>query len=184
MNPSATTRQIYDYQKVLNASLQYFSNDELAATTWINKYCLKDKSGNFMELTPDDMHQRMATEFGRIEAKYDAKEQISESLSTYGQTRKPLTTDKIYQLFKDFKYVIPQGSVMFGLGNKEVIASLSNCIVVPSVLDSYGGIFIQISNWHNCLKDAAVLVLICLNSDLKMLRYLTPPALQQERFRL
>ena len=141
MNPSATTRQIYDYQEVLNASLKYFSNDELAATTWINKYCLKDKSGNFLELTPDDMHHRMATEFGRIEAKYDAKEQFSESLSTYGKTRKPLTTDKIYQLFKDFKYVIPQGSVMFGLGNKEVIASLSNCIVVPSVLDSYGGIF-------------------------------------------
>ena len=141
MNPSAATRQIYDYQEVLNASLKYFSNDELAATTWINKYCLKDKSGNFLELTPDDMHRRMATEFGRIEAKYEAKEQITESLSTYGQTRKPLTTEKIYQLFKDFKYVIPQGSVMFGLGNKEVIASLSNCIVVPSVLDSYGGIF-------------------------------------------
>lgn len=140
MNPSATTRQIYDYQEVLSSSLKYFDNDELAATTWINKYCLKDKSGNFLELTPDDMHQRMAMEFGRIEAKYNAKEKFSDNLSAYAKSRKPLSTEKIYQLFKDFKYVIPQGSVMFGLGNNEVIASLSNCIVVPSVLDSYGGV--------------------------------------------
>lgn len=140
MDSSATTRQIYDYQEVLKASLKYFNNDELAATTWINKYCLKNRFGNFLELTPDDMHQRMAVEFGRIEAKYESKKQISENLSHYGKTRKPISVEKIYQLFKDFKYVIPQGSVMFGLGNKEVIASLSNCIVVPSVLDSYGGV--------------------------------------------
>lgn len=135
-----TNPKIYDYQEVLEASLTYFNDDELAATTWINKYCLKDKNGNYLEKSPDQMHKRMAGEFGRIEGKYIPTDTVSDNLSTYGKTRKPLTAEKIYKLFKDFKYVIPQGSVMYGLGNKEVIASLSNCIVVPSVLDSYGGV--------------------------------------------
>ena len=130
----------YDYQDVLEACLSYFNNDELAATTWINKYCLKDNKGNYLEKSPDQMHMRMAEQFGRIESKYLVNESVTDNLSAYGKKRKPLTTDKIYKLFKDFKYVIPQGSVMFGLGNTEVIASLSNCIVVPSVLDSYGGV--------------------------------------------
>ncbi|QCX36921.1 adenosylcobalamin-dependent ribonucleoside-diphosphate reductase [Aureibaculum algae] len=132
--------EIYDYQEVLESSLAYFKGDELAATTWINKYCLKDKTGNYKEKSPDEMHLRMAEEFGRIEKNYIPTDKVSDNLSTYGKARKPLTTEKIYDLFKDFKYVIPQGSVMFGLGNKEVIASLSNCIVVPSVVDSYGGV--------------------------------------------
>lgn len=140
MNEQTIVRITYDYQEVLDACLPYFNNDELAATTWINKYCLKDKHGNYLEKTPDDMHQRMAAEFARIESKYKVLETASENLSDYGKKRKPLTTEKIYKLFKDFKYVIPQGSVMYGLGNTEVIASLSNCIVVPSVLDSYGGV--------------------------------------------
>ena len=131
---------IYTYQDVLKTCLDYFGQDELAATTWINKYCLKDKSGNYLEKSPEDMHRRMAKEFGRIETNYLKTDTISDNLSTYGKKRKPLTTDKIYDLFKDFKYVIPQGSVMYGLGNDQVIASLSNCIVVPSVLDSYGGV--------------------------------------------
>ena len=135
-----TERKIYDYQHVLETSLAYFNGDELAATTWIHKYCKKDRNGNFLEKSPDDMHQRMAEEFGRIEEKYILTDSVSENLSAYGKIRKALTTEKIYNLFKDFKYVIPQGSVMFGLGNKEVIASLSNCIVVPSVMDSYGGV--------------------------------------------
>lgn len=135
-----TNTKTYDYNEVLKTSLAYFNNDELAATTWINKYCLKDKHGNYLEKSPDDMHQRMAEEFGRIEKNYIPNDKISDNLSAYGKTRTPLTTEKIYNLFKDFKYVIPQGSVMFGLGNKEVIASLSNCIVVPSVMDSYGGV--------------------------------------------
>ena len=130
----------FDYKEVLETSLQYFNNDELAATTWINKYCLKDKKGNYLEKSPDDMHKRMAEQFGRMESKYLVSESVSDSLSVYGKKRKALTTDRIYKLFKDFKYVIPQGSVMYGLGNNEVIASLSNCIVVPSVLDSYGGV--------------------------------------------
>jgi ribonucleoside-diphosphate reductase alpha chain len=141
MNQIFSTSKAYSYQDVLKASLAYFNNDELAATTWINKYCLKDKSGNYLETTPDEMHQRMAKEFGRVESKYQATEVVTANLSRYGQKRKPLTEEKIYKLFKDFKYVIPQGSVMFGLGNGYVNASLSNCVVIPSVLDSYGGIF-------------------------------------------
>jgi len=130
----------YTYQDVLETSLDYFHGDELAATTWINKYCLKDRSGNYLEKSPEDMHKRMATEFGRIETNYLQTEEKKDNLSAYGKKRKPLTQEKIYNLFKDFKYVIPQGSVMYGLGNDQVIASLSNCIVVPSVLDSYGGV--------------------------------------------
>ena len=140
MSQTLLPTKSYTYQDVLEQSLEYFNNDELAATTWINKYCLKDKQGNYLEKSPDDMHLRMAKEFGRIENKYAFTETVSESLSDYGKNRKPLNETKIYQLFKDFKYVIPQGSVMFGLGNDQVIASLSNCIVVPSVLDSYGGV--------------------------------------------
>lgn len=140
MNSISLSAKTYDYKDVLSTSLKYFNNDELAATTWINKYCLKDKSGKYLEKSPDDMHKRMAEQFGRIEEKYLKSETVSKDLSEYGKKRKPLTTEKVYKLFKDFKYVIPQGSVMFGLGNTEVIASLSNCIVVPSVLDSYGGV--------------------------------------------
>ena len=140
MNQTLSAEKSYTYTEVLKQCLDYFNNDELAATTWINKYCLKDRQGNYLEKSPDDMHLRMAKEFGRIETKYAYTETVSESLSDYGKIRKPLNETKIYQLFKDFKYVIPQGSVMFGLGNHQVIASLSNCIVVPSVLDSYGGV--------------------------------------------
>ena len=140
MNQTLSAEKSYTYTEVLKQCLNYFNNDELAATTWINKYCLKDRQGNYLEKSPDDMHLRMAKEFGRIETKYAYTETVSESLSEYGKIRKPLNETKIYQLFKDFKYVIPQGSVMFGLGNHQVIASLSNCIVVPSVLDSYGGV--------------------------------------------
>ncbi|MBT8395162.1 MAG: adenosylcobalamin-dependent ribonucleoside-diphosphate reductase [Flavobacteriaceae bacterium] len=140
MSKDTLLKEIYTYQDVLSSSLEYFNNDELAATTWINKYCLKDKSGSYLERSPDDMHRRMADQFGRIESKYLIGESSTDNLSAYGKKRKPLTTNKIYNLFKDFKYVIPQGSVMYGLGNNEVIASLSNCIVVPSVLDSYGGV--------------------------------------------
>lgn len=134
------TTKTYNYQDVLTTSLKYFNNDELAATTWINKYCLKDKNGKYLEKSPDEMHKRMAEQFGRIEERYLKTDTVTDNLSVYGKKRKPLTTEKIFKLFKDFKYVIPQGSVMFGLGNNEVIASLSNCIVVPSVIDSYGGV--------------------------------------------
>lgn len=133
--------QSYTYDEVLKASLKYFNNDELAATTWMNKYAVKDSDGNFLELNPDDMHRRMAIEFARIEAKYADRSSVNtENLSEYGRQREQLTEDGIYELFKDFKYSIPQGSVMAALGNKQMIASLSNCVVVPPVFDSYGGI--------------------------------------------
>ena len=131
----------YNYEEVLSTSLSYFKGDELAATTWINKYAVKKSDGTYSELTPDDMHQRMAKEFGRVEARYNKVKTTTEGLSVYGKDRKKLTEKAIYNLFKDFKYVIPQGSVMFGLGNNEIIASLSNCVVIPPVYDSYGGIF-------------------------------------------
>jgi ribonucleoside-diphosphate reductase alpha chain len=140
MIPDTIKNKVYTYQNVLETSLEYFNGDELAATTWINKYCLKDPKEGYLERTPDEMHKRMAKEFGRIETNYIQKESSTNNLSPYGKKRTALTTQKIYNLFKDFKYVIPQGSVMYGLGNHQVIASLSNCIVVPSVLDSYGGV--------------------------------------------
>lgn len=136
-------KKTYVYEEVLAASLEYFNGDELAATTWIKKYAVRNTKGDYLELSPVEMHERMAKEFARIEQNYvkDNEDKTFKGLSKYGQKRSVLTGDKIYQLFKDFKYVIPQGSVMYGLGNNEVIASLSNCIVIPSVEDSYGGIF-------------------------------------------
>ncbi len=134
----ATMKTKYSFEEVLEASLKYFNGDELAATTWINKYALKTKDGKFFEKTPDEMHKRMAKEFARIELKYSDKEK--KAVSEYGQKRNALTQEKIYNYFKNFKYVIPQGSIMFGLGNREVIASLSNCVVIPAPYDSYGGI--------------------------------------------
>ena len=140
---SELVRRTYSYEEVFEASMSYFNNDELACTTWINKYALRASTGEYLELTPDDMHRRMAREFARIENKY-AEPQVEAdltNLSEYGKERSFLDEEKIYNLFKNFNQVIPQGSVMYGLGNNEVIASLSNCIVVPSVEDSYGGIF-------------------------------------------
>jgi len=136
-------QRTYTYEEVLEASLAYFKGDELAATTWIKKYAVRNIKGAYLEVSPDDMHKRMADQFARIEQKYQTQNADNnfENLSEYGNKRSHLSQQKIYNLFKDFKYVIPQGSVMYGLGNKEVIASLSNCIVIPSVEDSYGGIF-------------------------------------------
>ena len=130
---------VYNYNEVLKASLAYFKGDELAATTWINKYAVKDKKGNYLEKSPNDMHRRMSKEFARIEEKYRLKS-LDKDLSSYGKNREELTEEKIYNLFKDFRYIIPQGSVMSTLGNNTMIASLSNCVVVPSAHDSYGGI--------------------------------------------
>ncbi|UZR98680.1 adenosylcobalamin-dependent ribonucleoside-diphosphate reductase [Chondrinema litorale] len=132
----------YSYQEVLEASKAYFSGDELAATTWMHKYSMKDKEGKFLEKSPEDMHRRMAEQFARIEGKYakSITKEKSGKLSTYGKKRKALSFEKVYELFKEFKYVIPQGSVMAALGNTHMMASLSNCVVLPSPYDSYGGI--------------------------------------------
>ena len=137
-------QKTYAYEQVLEASVSYFNGDELAGTTWMNKYAMKDNDGEFVEQTPDDMHRRMAKEFGRIEANYKLKYNLNGSakfLSKYGQEREDLTEEKVYDYFKEFGYIIPQGSVMSSLGNHYQLASLSNCIVVPELHDSYGGVF-------------------------------------------
>jgi ribonucleoside-diphosphate reductase alpha chain len=129
--------------KPLKNHFAYFDGDELAATTWLNKYAMKNKQGAYVESTPDDMHWRMAREFARMEEKYRLNLSLNGSAqlrSAYGQEREDLTEHKIYELFKNFNYVIPQGSVMSALGNKYMIASLSNCVVLPEIYDSYGGV--------------------------------------------
>lgn len=117
--------------------LNYFKNDELVSSVWQGKYALNN------EKTPDDMHRRLAKEFARIEEQYyDKGEQWLDkgNLSNYGSVRPHLQEDDIYNLFKNFKYIIPQGSVMSQLGNS-AIGSLSNCFVIGQPSDSYGGIF-------------------------------------------
>lgn len=133
----------FTYDEVYTASLAYFQGDSLAASTWMNKYAMKTQTGEYLEKTPDDMHKRMAREFARIEEKYKNSSKINGTflkLSKYGKERRDLDFDRIYSLFREFNSVIPQGSVMAALGNSHVLASLSNCVVIPSVFDSYGGI--------------------------------------------
>lgn len=132
----------FTFQEVFNKTLEYFNGDELATNTWISKYCLKDATGHYYELTPDDMHKRMAREFARIERKYKLKDK-NQKISEQYKTIQEINDDEtyIYELFKNFKYIVPQGSVMSALGNPFMIASLSNCVVLPEIYDSYGGIF-------------------------------------------
>lgn len=144
-NPATKSAQetTYTYDEALKKCLAYFKDDELAATTWMNKYAMKNKAGEFLEATPEEMHWRMAREFGRTEERHRQSMYLNgtaELRSAYGKEREALTEEKIFQLFKDFKYVIPQGSVMSALGNTHMIASLSNCVVLPEIYDSYGGI--------------------------------------------
>ena len=120
--------------------LAYFQNDELAAKVWAEKYALKSSTGKWLEITPKEMHIRLAKEFFRIEKKYLKKDSKHEHLSEYGKERKSLTYDSIFDFFNGFKYLIPQGSVMANLGVRNQFSSLSNCVVVPDVFDSYGGI--------------------------------------------
>lgn len=124
--PNAPQRKAYSFEEVLNESKRYFKGDELAARVWANKYALKDSYGNIYERTPDEMHRRIAAELHRIENKYD----------------NPLTEETLYELLRDFKYIVPQGGPMAGIGNKHQIASLSNCFVIGhrNPADSYGGI--------------------------------------------
>jgi len=119
--------------------LEYFKGDELASSVWKDKYAREG------EITPDDMHRRLAKEFAKIEEEYigvllSGTTPVYPDLSDYGKSRDHLTEDSIYELFKDFKYVIPQGSIMANLGSTE-ITSLSNCFVIGQPKDSYGGIF-------------------------------------------
>lgn len=138
--------------------LNYFRGDELAAKAWASKYALRDKNNNMLEKTPDDMHKRMAKQFARIEEKYKDKgipESIFNTLSEYGRNiffSNFLSEDEIYELFKDFKYVIPGGSVMSMLGNPYQIGSLSNCFVIGQPSDSYGGIMYKRTEQAQLMK--------------------------------
>ena len=116
----------FSQDEAFHETLKYFNGDDLAARVWVNKYALKDSFGNIYEQTPDDMHVRLSKEIGRVEKKYV----------------NPLDEQQIYQLLKDFKYIVPQGGPMTGIGNEYQIASLSNCFVVGNAgnSDSYGGI--------------------------------------------
>ena len=116
----------YTYEEAYEASLKYFKGDELAARVWATKYALKDSFGNLYELTPDDMHHRIAGEIARIESKYP----------------NPMSEQEVFDLLKDFRYIVPQGSPMAGIGNDFQIGSLSNCFVIglDGKPDSYGGI--------------------------------------------
>ncbi len=116
----------YSFEEAYEASLKYFGGDELAAQVWVNKYALKDSYGNIYEQSPDDMHRRIARELARIEASYPAG----------------MSEDEIYELLRDFRYSVPQGSPMAGIGNNFQVGSLSNCFVIglDGKPDSYGGI--------------------------------------------
>jgi ribonucleoside-diphosphate reductase alpha chain len=116
----------YTFEEAYAKSLAYFDGDELAAKVWVTKYALKDSFDNIYELSPDDMHKRLAKEIARIEKKYPNS----------------LTESEVFDLIKNFKYLVPAGSPMTGIGNKFQVASLSNCFVLgeDSPADSYGGI--------------------------------------------
>ena len=119
-------KDTYTQEEAFQSSLNYFNGDELAARVWVNKYALKDSYGNIFEKNPDDMHRRLAKEISRIENRYP----------------NPLSEDTIFEVLRDFKYIVSQGGPMTGIGNEFQIASLSNCFVIgnegPS--DSYGGV--------------------------------------------
>ena len=118
--------KIYTLQEAESASKDYFCGDELAARVWSTKYALKDSFGNLFELTPDDMHHRLASEIARIEEKYP----------------NPMSEAELFELMRDFKYIVPQGSPMTGIGNHFQVSSLSNCFVIgqDGSNDSYGAI--------------------------------------------
>ena len=118
--------ETYTFDEAFAASLDYFTGDELAAKVWVNKYALKDAYGNIYEQSPTDMHHRLAREIARVEAKYP----------------NPLSEDELFALFDHFRYIVPQGSPMTGIGNDHQIASLSNCFVigVEGNADSYGAV--------------------------------------------
>src|SRR5690554_6105860 len=119
-------KRTYTNEEAVKASTEYFKGDVLAATVFVNKYALKDSDGNIYEKTPDDMHRRIASEIARVESKY----------------ANPMTESELFDLIKNFTYIIPQGSPMTGIGNPFQIASLSNCFVIGNngESDSYGGI--------------------------------------------
>lgn len=121
-----TVKKTYSFDEALAESIKYFKGDELAANVWINKYALKDSEGNIYESNPDQMHRRLAKEIARVEEKYE---------NSYSE-------EDIYDVLKGFKYIVPQGGPMTGIGNDYQIGSLSNCFVIGNDgnSDSYGGV--------------------------------------------
>ena len=117
---------IYSYDEAMKASLDYFDGDELAARVWVNKYAMKDSNSNLFEKSPEDMHRRLTAELSRIENKYPS----------------PMSSEEIFNLLDHFRYVVPAGSPMTGIGNNNQVASLSNCFVIglDGDTDSYGAI--------------------------------------------
>lgn len=120
----AKKRKTWSAKEALEASVAYFDGDELAANVWVNKYALKDSFGNIYERSPDDMHRRIAAEMARIEQRYP----------------NPVSEEEMYEMLARFRYIIPQGSPMAGIGNDMQVSSLSNCFVIGNNADSYGGI--------------------------------------------
>ena len=120
------TKKTYTYDEAYEASLAYFGGDELAARVWVNKYAMKDSFGNIYEQSPEQMHWRIANEIARIEQKY----------------KNPMSAEEIFELLDHFRYIIPAGSPMTGIGNNHQVASLSNCFVIglDGNADSYGGV--------------------------------------------
>ena len=116
----------YSYDEAYRATLAYFDGDELAARVWVNKYAMKDSAGNIYEQTPTDMHWRIANEIARIENNYD----------------NPMSAQKVFDVIDHFRYIVPAGSPMTGIGNNHQVASLSNCFVIglDGDADSYGAI--------------------------------------------
>ncbi len=112
------------YDEAFSGAMDYFDGDELAAGVWTTKYALQDLNGNFLETSPAQMHRRLAKEFARVESKFE----------------NPMSEDEIFNLMDKFKYVVPQGSPMSAVGNNFQIQSISNCFVIDSPIDSYGGI--------------------------------------------
>ncbi|MBQ2339770.1 MAG: ribonucleoside-diphosphate reductase, adenosylcobalamin-dependent, partial [Bacteroidaceae bacterium] len=121
-----TNKQTFTYEEAYEASLNYFDGDQLAARVWVNKYAMKDSYGNIYEKTPADMHWRIANEIARVEQKYS----------------NPMSAQEVFDLLDHFRYIVPAGSPMTGIGNNYQVASLSNCFVIglDGPADSYGAI--------------------------------------------
>ncbi|MBQ5462193.1 MAG: ribonucleoside-diphosphate reductase, adenosylcobalamin-dependent, partial [Bacteroidaceae bacterium] len=121
-----TNKQTFTYEEAYEASLNYFDGDQLAARVWVNKYAMKDSYGNIYEKTPADMHWRIANEIARVEQKYP----------------NPMSAQEVFDLLDHFRYIVPAGSPMTGIGNNYQVASLSNCFVIglDGPADSYGAI--------------------------------------------
>ena len=131
-------KKVFDSEEVKVATLEYFKQDNLATNVWMTKYALKNKKGQFVEKTPDDMHNRLADEFARMEEKFGGD--------------LALEREEIYELLKDFKYIVPQGSPMMGIGNNYVNVSLSNCVVVDSPKDNISSIMDSGKHLANLFK--------------------------------